>query len=298
MADNLMQEAVTLYKAGDKENAAKLLMQLVNTEPNNADAWYGLALCVDEAERKRYCLQKVLTLNSEHQKAKQTLERLSQIQRPVEDVVFVEKLPKSQSQNNLLDREQGTQKTNRMLRCMTLAGGLGLLVIISLTIGIFLGDTGLLKPSPERAYAEKMVDVLEATYTWFDGSLAESDAVLSERFGSEIPNYTNADALLAAHTSGVFYSVYIDKLASNIMPYFQASATEGFDVLSLWGGVVPPAEISVSHQKVVDCIKYEIDRANAIISFLNSGVVQDVENDQCAQFSPALEKVEQYVDEH
>ena len=78
MSDDVLQQAAELFKKGDKEQASKLLSELVNKEPRNASAWYGLAICLNETEQKRYCLQRVLEINPDNAKAKQMLEGLQQ----------------------------------------------------------------------------------------------------------------------------------------------------------------------------------------------------------------------------
>lgn len=74
--DNKLQEAVVLYNKGNKAQALKLLAEIVRQEPSNSVAWYGLALCLDEFDKKVYCLKKVLSLDPTHKKARQLLEKL------------------------------------------------------------------------------------------------------------------------------------------------------------------------------------------------------------------------------
>jgi ribosomal protein L24E len=73
-----LREAFDLFNKGEKQQAAKLLAALVIQQPYNASAWYGLALCVDETDKKIYCLGKVLSINPNHTKAKQEIEKLTQ----------------------------------------------------------------------------------------------------------------------------------------------------------------------------------------------------------------------------
>lgn len=68
-----LQQAAKLYKNGEKRQAAKILSNLLKKEPDNASAWYGLALCLDDTDRKKYCLHKILDLNPDHEKAQQAL---------------------------------------------------------------------------------------------------------------------------------------------------------------------------------------------------------------------------------
>ncbi|HEY9760227.1 MAG TPA: tetratricopeptide repeat protein [Oculatellaceae cyanobacterium] len=75
-----LQEAVSLYKKGDKAQASKLLAEIVRQEPNNSVAWYGLALCLDDPDKKIYCVKKVLSLDPTHTKAQQLLGKLQPAQ--------------------------------------------------------------------------------------------------------------------------------------------------------------------------------------------------------------------------
>ena len=71
-----LKEAALLYNKGDKPQALKLLAEIVKQEPNNLDAWYGLALCLDDHDKRVYCLIRVLSLDPSHKKAQQSLEKL------------------------------------------------------------------------------------------------------------------------------------------------------------------------------------------------------------------------------
>ena len=76
MIDEKLKEAESLYKEGNKAQAAKLLAEIVRQDPNNYMAWYGLALSLDEYDKKVYCLKKVVSLNPSHQKAHQLLGKM------------------------------------------------------------------------------------------------------------------------------------------------------------------------------------------------------------------------------
>lgn len=77
--DEKLNEAISLYKQGNKIQAAKLLSEVVQQDPNNSTAWYGLALCLNETDKKIYCLKRVLELDSSNQKAQQLLEKLQSV---------------------------------------------------------------------------------------------------------------------------------------------------------------------------------------------------------------------------
>lgn len=101
-----LQEAVALYKKGDKAQAMKLLAEIVRQEPNNSVAWYGLALCVDESDKKIYCLKKVLNLDPTHKKAQQLLEKLQPAQPTEREIIGFQELP-AQNDQQAVERFQG-----------------------------------------------------------------------------------------------------------------------------------------------------------------------------------------------
>lgn len=82
MNDDKLRQAVSLYKQGNKLQAANLLGEIVRQDPNNFNAWYGLALSLDDVDKKIFCLKKVIALEPSHQKARQLLEQLQVEQKP------------------------------------------------------------------------------------------------------------------------------------------------------------------------------------------------------------------------
>ncbi len=74
--ESRMRKAVMLYKQGKKERAAKLLQQIVLEDPSNPTAWYGLALSLEDVEKKIYCLKRVVSLDPSHEKAQKLLSKL------------------------------------------------------------------------------------------------------------------------------------------------------------------------------------------------------------------------------
>ena len=76
MVEDLISQALSFYKTGNKQKAGEILKCVVKDDPQNFDAWFGLALCLDNSDQQRYCLNKVLAIRPDHQKAKQLLNRL------------------------------------------------------------------------------------------------------------------------------------------------------------------------------------------------------------------------------
>ena len=75
MENNPIMQAANLFKAGDKQKASEILISFLDENPGNAEAWYGLAICADNNEKKISYLEKVLSINPEHAAAKRSLEK-------------------------------------------------------------------------------------------------------------------------------------------------------------------------------------------------------------------------------
>src|SRR5215210_638691 len=70
---DLLQQGIAAARAGQREQARALLMQVVEVDERNEQAWLWLAGVVDTPEDIRTCLQNVLDLNPANQQAQQGL---------------------------------------------------------------------------------------------------------------------------------------------------------------------------------------------------------------------------------
>jgi hypothetical protein len=132
-----LQEAVSLYNKGDKSQALKLLSEIVKQEPNNSVAWYGLSLCLDDPDKKIYCLKRVLSLDPSHMKAQQSLEKLQAGE-------------KSQSHQKITESQPlpSTKKASfSWLEVFIFAIG-GMILIGVIIIGVTLTRMNAYKPVP------------------------------------------------------------------------------------------------------------------------------------------------------
>jgi hypothetical protein len=69
------EEAVEMYKKGDKKGAEKLLTQL-SCESEDAEVWYGLSRCADNEEKRIFYLEKCLAVQPDLLNARKELETL------------------------------------------------------------------------------------------------------------------------------------------------------------------------------------------------------------------------------
>ena len=110
MTQEQFQQAAELYKAGDKQGSEKILLEIARLEPDNADAWYGLALCSGtEAERKAR-LEKCLAISPQHARA---LKALSKLQEGPQAQLDANPAP-APAVNNIDTKQVATKEAPRM----------------------------------------------------------------------------------------------------------------------------------------------------------------------------------------
>jgi hypothetical protein len=69
----LVQSAIDAIHQGDKPKAIELIRQVLSTTPNDVDAWLVLATVLDDPQRKRQCLNRVLTIDPTNKLARDEL---------------------------------------------------------------------------------------------------------------------------------------------------------------------------------------------------------------------------------
>jgi tetratricopeptide (TPR) repeat protein len=72
----LVQQGIAAYKAGNKEEAVRLLSDAIRQNRNDETAWLYLGAAIEDPDRKRKAFEQVLTINPDNDKAKNALARL------------------------------------------------------------------------------------------------------------------------------------------------------------------------------------------------------------------------------
>lgn len=73
----MVREGINAYRAGKKGEARALLLKAVELDQYNEDAWLWLSATVDSPEEARTCLENVLVINPNNEKAKKGIAALS-----------------------------------------------------------------------------------------------------------------------------------------------------------------------------------------------------------------------------
>jgi hypothetical protein len=83
----LMRDGIEAARAGDKATARDKFEQITEVDENNEKAWFWLASVVETDEEKRVCLNNVLVINPDNERAQQILERLKANDEPEDEVI-------------------------------------------------------------------------------------------------------------------------------------------------------------------------------------------------------------------
>jgi hypothetical protein len=73
----MLQDGIAALKAGRKADAKRILTQIVDTQEDNEQAWLWLSACVDTPEEQQICLENVIAINPNNQKARKGLDAIS-----------------------------------------------------------------------------------------------------------------------------------------------------------------------------------------------------------------------------
>lgn len=76
--DEMVAGAKAAYRAGRPSEARASLLEAVRRDPNHQDAWLWLSGLVETLEEQRACLENVLALNPNHERARKGLEAIEQ----------------------------------------------------------------------------------------------------------------------------------------------------------------------------------------------------------------------------
>lgn len=76
MGQDLLQDGIAAFKAGDRDKARQLFLLVTETDNRNERAWYYLAVLEPDPALRREYLERVVAINPENEKAREVLDRL------------------------------------------------------------------------------------------------------------------------------------------------------------------------------------------------------------------------------
>lgn len=72
-----LQQALSLWRSGDREGARDIIRRLAKTEPQNADVWFAAGMMADSRGQKIKLLERTLAVNPAHRRARAELDKLT-----------------------------------------------------------------------------------------------------------------------------------------------------------------------------------------------------------------------------
>lgn len=75
--DTILEQAIAYIKAGDLEKGKQLLIQVIQQNPREENAWLWMSRCVSGVEQKKECFKRALAINPKNEMTQKALEKLS-----------------------------------------------------------------------------------------------------------------------------------------------------------------------------------------------------------------------------
>lgn len=82
--DNLLQQGVIAYKAGKRDEARKCFIAAIKQNRDNERAWQFMYNLANDDKERLSCLQQILRINPQNEKAQQLLDNLTDFVPPLE----------------------------------------------------------------------------------------------------------------------------------------------------------------------------------------------------------------------
>lgn len=98
-AAEMTRQGIGLLRAGDTQQAARILYQALQLAPRNQIAWFWLSGCFPDGERQRKCLENAITINPDSQIGKVAALRLERLRLSMS---ISPALPSSEARSNSL----------------------------------------------------------------------------------------------------------------------------------------------------------------------------------------------------
>jgi len=74
--DELLQQGITAYKAGKRDEARKIFITVVRQSPDNELAWGWMYSVANDDKERVHCMRQVVRINPKNEKASQLLNKL------------------------------------------------------------------------------------------------------------------------------------------------------------------------------------------------------------------------------
>jgi len=209
---NILQEAITAIKSGDKETGKKLLTDILRSDPRNEYAWLWMTQVVNTDDERIKCLQNALKINPNNENAKRGLADLQQKQTlPRSTPTPVQQL--RPEQKPLPQRK--SKKSNPIIIVLSV---IGFLVLICVCGGFYLSsidpgttDNGISAP-PTDSEPEYFLELIATTYAreydyiTVEGQVKNISGVNLESIEAVVQYYDDNDNFVKSDSALIDYN--------------------------------------------------------------------------------------------
>lgn len=153
--------------------------------------------------------------------------------------------------------------------------------------------------SPEQIYAKEVKQALTAYADWVNGSLNTWDKLMVayDQHPSGMNPIVFCEMMIAKGFSCLEFEDLKEVLGLLIEPA-ETAVQDAYLVKTKFGGLMPPLEVQLSHQQIMDCVDYQISRIN-YVSDLYLGIIHELpSDDSCKLRDLAIEQVTEYSNNH
>lgn len=166
--ERLLERAIALAQAGEREQARRLLLQAIEEDPTHVSAWLWLATVAADPDERINALQRVLELDPSHKTARSALEQLGQIE------IIDESVPKQEVDwpREPLQLEAPEPPAPRPILTQTEAIIVGVFIVVAILLlsGVVLVREVVIAnetptPRPTRTYTPSVTFTPSLTYT-------------------------------------------------------------------------------------------------------------------------------------
>ena len=102
--DELLQQGITAYKAGKRDEARELFISAVKQNPDSERAWGGMYEVSGNDKERVYCLKQMLRINPKNEKATTLLNQLKNSESHLQTPTNIPPINNVQHQTSLLKK--------------------------------------------------------------------------------------------------------------------------------------------------------------------------------------------------
>ncbi len=181
-ANQQLRQAFTLMKQGNRREAIAIVQSVLKQDRNNASAWWLLANLLDDEDRKRKALDRVLALEPTHKGANEMMDKLAPKVSPFIGMDEAEEeidlsTPEGRMRPEKLVKSRYIEEEKKETQVpLSIRIGFGLLTIFVLALVVIFGVLPALQgPPPDEVVREYLQVFTEQDYERLREMTCEKD---------------------------------------------------------------------------------------------------------------------------